>query len=303
LLPTGEVLCSTCTNDIQVYRPDGSPNPAWAPSFVSPPTTVVPGTTFTLQGRQLNGLSQANSYGDDAQMATNFPLVRIESGAQVFYCRTHGFSTMGVATGGAVTSAKVDVPHTVPLGPATLCVVTNGIPACTSVTVSNKWKVEVKEHKDTKLEKVEVKEHKDAKAEIKEHKDAKSEKVEKVEVKEHKDAKAEIKEHKDAKTEKIEVKEVEKPTKDVTDHVQKPVAESKLKDAETVGTLGTTEQASPAGGSATPPLAEIADSLAQSAAHLRSFIQASERPPVGEEPLRKATTARTSRRGGRTKPQ
>jgi hypothetical protein len=36
------------------------------------------GHTYRLTGRQLNGLSQANAYGDDAQMATNYPLVRLK---------------------------------------------------------------------------------------------------------------------------------------------------------------------------------------------------------------------------------
>jgi hypothetical protein len=79
------------------------------------------------EGQQLNGLSQANSYGDDAQMATNFPLVRIETGGQVYYCRTHGFSTMAVATGSATVSTQVDVPPGIPLGPAQLVVIANGI--------------------------------------------------------------------------------------------------------------------------------------------------------------------------------
>ena len=55
--------------------------------------------TYTLQGRQINGLSQANSYGDDATMATNYPIVRLQGGGKVFYCRTFGHSTMGMPTG------------------------------------------------------------------------------------------------------------------------------------------------------------------------------------------------------------
>jgi Kelch motif len=143
LLPTGEVLLSARSNDIQVYQPDGSPDPSWAPEITNCPATVKPNHTYTLQGRQLNGLSQANSYGDDATMATNFPLVRISNIASghVFYCRTHDFSTMGVATGNVIHSAQFDVPSQIETGPSRLCVIANGIAACTSVVVGYKlWK-------------------------------------------------------------------------------------------------------------------------------------------------------------------
>jgi hypothetical protein len=156
LLPTGEVLLSDRGTDIEVYRPDGSPDPSWAPQITSSPSSIRPGYTYVLQGRQLNGLSQANSYGDDATMATNFPLVRIRNlgTGHVFYCRTHDHSTMGVATGNVVHSTKFDVPTGIELGASELCVVANGIASCTSVLVSNKiWKElkwEIKEHKELK---------------------------------------------------------------------------------------------------------------------------------------------------------
>ena len=143
LLPTGEVLLSARSNDIRVYQPDGSPDPTWAPEITSCPATVRAGFTYTLKGRQINGLSQANSYGDDATMATNFPLVRITNNAtgNLVYCRTHGFSTMAVATGNVVHSAQFDVPSSIGTGPSTLCVIVNGISTCTSVYVGFKiWK-------------------------------------------------------------------------------------------------------------------------------------------------------------------
>lgn len=135
LLPTGEVLLSSRSQDIRVYQSDGAPDPSWAPQITSCPTSLIPGHRYTLNGKQLNGLSQANSYGDDATMATNFPLVRIRNTASghVVYCRTHDFSTMGVATGNVVHSTQFDVPTTIETGPSTLCVVANGIESCVSV--------------------------------------------------------------------------------------------------------------------------------------------------------------------------
>jgi hypothetical protein len=141
LLPTGEVLCATDQvghrQRKHVYQPDGEPDPAWAPVILSAGKIVRPGGTFRLQGQQLSGLSQAHSSSAGAQTATNFPLARIRSDDEVYYCRTHGFSTMGVATGAAVVSTEVDVPTLIPVGAAQLSLVANGIATPSS------WPIEI----------------------------------------------------------------------------------------------------------------------------------------------------------------
>jgi hypothetical protein len=83
-----------------------------------------------------NGLSQANAYGDDYQSATNYPLVRITitSTGHVFYCRTHGHSSMAVASPAKVLT-KFDVPSGIDTGAGELEVVANGI-ASTPVAVT-----------------------------------------------------------------------------------------------------------------------------------------------------------------------
>jgi hypothetical protein len=94
----------------------------------SAPAVVAPGGTYPLAGYQLTGLSQAVSYGDDATMATNYPIVRIDIAGSVFYARTWGFSDLGVARGRHVTqSCQVTIPAHLPLGNAMLSVITNGI--------------------------------------------------------------------------------------------------------------------------------------------------------------------------------
>lgn len=126
LLPTGEVLCSTRGNNIQLYQPDGRPQPGWAPVITNVPHALALGGTYAVSGTQLNGLSQANSYGDDAQMATNYPIVRFSNASgEVVYARTFNFSTMGVATGASVASAQFVVDAG--LGAWDLVVVANGI--------------------------------------------------------------------------------------------------------------------------------------------------------------------------------
>jgi len=128
LLPSGQVLFAAGDPQIEVYTPSGDPDPAWRPHITNAPYFVRAGQTYSIQGRQLNGLSQANSYGDDASMATNYPLVKLTTASgTVYFCRTFDHSTMGVATGTSTQSTYFKVPFGVKDGPAELCVIANGI--------------------------------------------------------------------------------------------------------------------------------------------------------------------------------
>ncbi|HEV2380725.1 MAG TPA: kelch repeat-containing protein [Terriglobia bacterium] len=137
MLPTGQVLVGG--SPTEVYNPTGTYSPAWAPSITSFPATVVRGSTYTISGRQFNGLSQAAAFGDEYETATNYPLVRItnQSTGHVFYAKTHDHSTMGVATGNAIVSTNFDVPAGMETGSSTLVVVANGIPSpAVAITVN-----------------------------------------------------------------------------------------------------------------------------------------------------------------------
>jgi hypothetical protein len=132
VLPTGEVLWTDISGNAWVYSSSGAPNPAWAPSISggASVTNVNRGSTYRLQGHNFNGLSQAGAYGDDAQSATNYPIVRLTNRASghVFYARTHDHSSMAVASP-ALVSTQYDVPSGMETGLADLVVVANGIPS------------------------------------------------------------------------------------------------------------------------------------------------------------------------------
>jgi hypothetical protein len=135
VLPTGEVL----VGGRQVYKSTGTYQAAWAPAISSSPSAVTRGSTYQIAGTQFNGLSQANSFGDEDETQTNYPLVRIKNNAtgHVFYARTHDHSTMGVATGSAIVSTNFDVPAGMETGASTLEVVANGIPSpAVAITVN-----------------------------------------------------------------------------------------------------------------------------------------------------------------------
>ena len=129
LLPTGQVLYTDGSSDVEIYTSPGKPGKNWRPSIHSAPVVVRPGGTYRISGRQFDGLSQANSYGDDATAATNYPEVRISnrSTGNLFYARTHDHCTMAVATGDLPVSTHFDVPVNAQPGFNQLVVVANGI--------------------------------------------------------------------------------------------------------------------------------------------------------------------------------
>ena len=136
VLPSGEVLAGGfsiyAAYPTLVYTPPGVADPAWEPKISRiQEDELQPGSTYRIWGRQFNGLSQGQSYGDELQAAQNYPLVRITNNLthHVFYARTHDHSTMGVATGEKLVWTNFDVPKDIEMGPSKLVVVANGIPS------------------------------------------------------------------------------------------------------------------------------------------------------------------------------
>lgn len=140
VLPTGQIFFTDGTSTVSVYNTSGTFQSSWQPAITSVSTSLTAGVTNnTISGTQFNGLSQGAAYGDDAQMATNYPLVRITNNAtaHVVYAKTHSHSTMAVATGSTQVSTQFDIPLTIDTGASTLQVVANGIPsAAVAVTIN-----------------------------------------------------------------------------------------------------------------------------------------------------------------------
>jgi hypothetical protein len=125
------LLMHVGTPQMWFYLPAGTYEAAWQPTLSSCPGTIALGGTYTVSGTQFNGLSQGSAYGDDAQSATNYPIVRIQNNSSLhyFFARSHNPSTMAVATGSLPTSTEFDVLAGTELGPSTLTVIANGIPS------------------------------------------------------------------------------------------------------------------------------------------------------------------------------
>ena len=138
-LPSGQLLFTDFSKDVELFTPKGTYQAAWQPKITSAPTSVTKGKTYVIKGTQFSGLTTGAAYGDDFQDSTNYALVRITNNAtkHVFYAKTTNPSSYAVQSGTLAESTHFTVSSTTETGPSTLVVVTNGIPsAAKAVTVN-----------------------------------------------------------------------------------------------------------------------------------------------------------------------
>jgi hypothetical protein len=123
LLPSGEVLAADSVGNFAVYTPAPGVDTTWKPTITS--IADNGNGTFLVSGTKLNGGGEGASFGDDAEAATNFPVVRLVSQSGVVrYGKTFDFSSMGIAT--ASGSATLSVPG-IPAGTYSAIAVVNGV--------------------------------------------------------------------------------------------------------------------------------------------------------------------------------
>ena len=124
-LPDGTVLHSFFSDQVYLYHPDGSRLLAGKPSITG--ISWNSDGSLRLTGRLFNGISTGAVYGDDNQMDSNYPLVRLsDSAGHVYYLRTHHWSSTGVMTGNALVTTEADLSPNLPAGTYALVVVANG---------------------------------------------------------------------------------------------------------------------------------------------------------------------------------
>jgi hypothetical protein len=126
-LPDGTVLLSISGSQLYVYQPGSAPLVAGKPTIIS--LTNNANGSFHLTGTLLNGISEGAAYGDDAQMDSNYPLVRLTNSANgtVYYARTFNWSRTSVMTGTNILTTEFALPAGFPLADYSLVAVANGI--------------------------------------------------------------------------------------------------------------------------------------------------------------------------------
>ena len=117
VLPSGQILLTDLTDDIELYTPSMTPDDEErarriAPVIYDAPREISRGRTYEASGIRFNGVTQGAAFGDDVQAATNYPLLRVTNlfTAHVSYCRTHDHSSMAVASE-EVVSTHFDMPN------------------------------------------------------------------------------------------------------------------------------------------------------------------------------------------------
>ncbi len=125
-LPDGTVLYSDFGSSLYVYQPTGAPLASGKP-VINNISQNADGS-YHLVGTLLNGISEGAAYGDDAQMNSNYPLIRLtDSAGHVHYARTYNWSSAGVMTGGTLESTDFVLPAGLAPGTNSLVVSANGI--------------------------------------------------------------------------------------------------------------------------------------------------------------------------------
>jgi hypothetical protein len=111
VLPTGQILYDQrYDSQLWLYTPQGSPHDLWRPRITS--VARSPDGTFTLTGRQLNGISEGAAFGDNAEMSTNYPIVTLTASNNiVYFARTFDWSSTGVQTGKTRVSTRFTLPQ------------------------------------------------------------------------------------------------------------------------------------------------------------------------------------------------
>jgi len=127
-LPDGTILVSISQHSISrqyyIYTPGSAPIAQGKPTIDN--ITDIHCNSYMITGKLFNGISEGASYGDDWQMATNYPIIRLTDGTNVYYARTSNWNRIGaVQTDSLEDTAYFTLPS-IAGGTYSLVVTANG---------------------------------------------------------------------------------------------------------------------------------------------------------------------------------
>jgi hypothetical protein len=128
-LPDGNVLvaldqASSYSTSYLIYTPGSGPIPQGKPTINSILPDECP--SYKLTGKLFNGISEGSSFGDDLQNSTNYPIIRLTNGTNVYYCTTTNWNRIGAVQTDSLEDTVVFTVPNIPSGTYSLVVVANG---------------------------------------------------------------------------------------------------------------------------------------------------------------------------------
>jgi hypothetical protein len=113
ILPTGQLLFSDSSSQLWVYTSEEAASPFLRPFITD--VNYLGNDKFRLSGLQLDGQSSGAAYGDDDQMDSNYPIIRmLDSHGNVLYARTSNWSKIAVGEDGIETVDFTPNPEVTP---------------------------------------------------------------------------------------------------------------------------------------------------------------------------------------------
>jgi hypothetical protein len=122
MLPNGQALFTAGgTSQIYVYTGTGPVVTSATPSIAA----IFPntGNSYILLGSALNGASQGATYGDDAEMDTNYPIVSVATDiGTIYYARTTNWNNTGVGVANGSSVVNFSLPAAISSPPSVTAV-------------------------------------------------------------------------------------------------------------------------------------------------------------------------------------
>ena len=133
MLPNGQALFTASDGTLYVYTGTGAVSSSSTPAITG--VTSNGSNSYTLSGTALNGASQGATYGDDAEMDTNYPIVSLTNGTTVTYGRSTGWNSPGAVglTNGS-TSTNFTLASALPSSPVVTPVNPNAVEGSARLT-------------------------------------------------------------------------------------------------------------------------------------------------------------------------
>jgi hypothetical protein len=141
VLPSGSILWGARdTGDVEVYNPKGGSQREWNPTISALSSSILTRGTngYLVQGTRYYGVSNGAAYGDDAQMDSNYPLVRITNNTSGHVCYARVYARSSTAARFAIPGASPPAwENPCDTGVSKLVVVVNGLASSPATVTVN----------------------------------------------------------------------------------------------------------------------------------------------------------------------